>query len=153
MTTSTRAASHRSRKIRPWPPEIGCGPVWHDRRPPVVRCILSTTKIRVPFWHAAQAAILPCYQVCLMTQKRLDARLSKVFREELEAVCRRQALISWVTRRTRRRDRMEMKAISMKATRCPPCPLEDGVQPPVVTNPCQRAFNHPPNASGMKIPP
>jgi hypothetical protein len=32
---------------------------------------------------------------------------------------RRQALISWVTRRTRRRDRMEMKAISMKATRCP----------------------------------
>jgi len=37
---------------------------------------------------------------------------------ESEAVCRRQALISWVTRRTRRRDRMEMKAISMKATRC-----------------------------------
>ena len=32
---------------------------------------------------------------------------------------RRQALISWVTRRTRRRDRIEMKAISMKATRCP----------------------------------
>ena len=32
---------------------------------------------------------------------------------------RRQALISWVTRRTRRRDRMEMKAISMKAMRCP----------------------------------
>jgi hypothetical protein len=38
---------------------------------------------------------------------------------ELEAVCRRQALISWVTRRTRRRERIEMKAISMKATRCP----------------------------------
>ena len=37
----------------------------------------------------------------------------------LEAVCRRQALISWVTRRTRRRERIEMKAISMKATRCP----------------------------------
>jgi hypothetical protein len=36
-----------------------------------------------------------------------------------EAVCRRQALISWVTSRTKRRDRMEMKAISMKATRCP----------------------------------
>jgi hypothetical protein len=36
-----------------------------------------------------------------------------------EAVCRRQALIFWVTRRTRRRDRMEMKAISMKAVRCP----------------------------------
>ena len=36
-----------------------------------------------------------------------------------ESVCRRQALISWVTRRTRRRERMEMKAISMKATRCP----------------------------------
>src|SRR6476620_12658124 len=36
----------------------------------------------------------------------------------LGSVCRRQALISWVTRRTRRRDRMEMKAISMKATRC-----------------------------------
>src|SRR3954453_17026977 len=35
-----------------------------------------------------------------------------------EAVCRRQALISWVTRRTRRRERIEMKAISMKATRC-----------------------------------
>ena len=35
-----------------------------------------------------------------------------------ESVCRRQALISWVARRTRRRDRMEMKAISMKATRC-----------------------------------
>lgn len=32
---------------------------------------------------------------------------------------RRQALISWVTRRTRRRERIEMKAISMKATRCP----------------------------------
>ena len=30
----------------------------------------------------------------------------------------RQALISWVTRRTKRRDRIEMKAISMKATRC-----------------------------------
>ena len=29
-----------------------------------------------------------------------------------------QALISWVTRRTKRRDRIEMKAISMKATRC-----------------------------------
>jgi hypothetical protein len=28
---------------------------------------------------------------------------------------RRQALISWVTRRTKRRDRIEMKAISMKA--------------------------------------
>jgi hypothetical protein len=40
-------------------------------------------------------------------------------RTDLEAVCRRQALISWVTRRTRRRERMEMKAISMKATRCP----------------------------------
>src|SRR3954449_6506907 len=36
-----------------------------------------------------------------------------------EAVCRHQALISWFTRRTKRRDRMEMKAISMKATRCP----------------------------------
>src|SRR4029450_9292844 len=36
-----------------------------------------------------------------------------------EAVCRRQALISWVTRRTRRRERIEMKAISMKATRYP----------------------------------
>jgi hypothetical protein len=35
----------------------------------------------------------------------------------LESVCRRQALISWVTRRTRRRDRIETKAISMKATR------------------------------------
>ena len=35
-----------------------------------------------------------------------------------ESVCRRQALICWVTRRTKRRDRMEMKAISMKATRC-----------------------------------
>jgi len=31
---------------------------------------------------------------------------------------RRQALISWVPRRTRRRDRIEMKAISIKATRC-----------------------------------
>jgi hypothetical protein len=37
----------------------------------------------------------------------------------LECVCRRQALICWVTRRTRRRDRIEVKAISMKATRCP----------------------------------
>ena len=27
MTTSTRAASHRSRKIRPWPPEIGRDPL------------------------------------------------------------------------------------------------------------------------------
>jgi hypothetical protein len=36
-----------------------------------------------------------------------------------ESVCKRQALISWVTRRTKRRDRIEMKAISMKATRCP----------------------------------
>jgi hypothetical protein len=35
-----------------------------------------------------------------------------------ESVCRRQALISWFTRRIKRRDRMEMKAISMKATRC-----------------------------------
>ena len=35
------------------------------------------------------------------------------------SVCRRQALICWVTRRTKRRDRMEMMAISMKATRCP----------------------------------
>src|SRR3954467_8750168 len=35
-----------------------------------------------------------------------------------ESVCRRQALISWVTRRTRRRERIEMKAISMKAVRC-----------------------------------
>ena len=32
---------------------------------------------------------------------------------------RRQALISGVTRRTRRRERIETKAISMKATRCP----------------------------------
>jgi hypothetical protein len=40
-------------------------------------------------------------------------------RKGSEAVCRRQALISWVTRRTRRRERIEMKAISMKATRCP----------------------------------
>ena len=31
---------------------------------------------------------------------------------------RRQALISWVTRRTKRRERIETKAISMKATRC-----------------------------------
>ena len=31
---------------------------------------------------------------------------------------RRQALISWFTRRIKRRDRIEMKAISMKATRC-----------------------------------
>jgi hypothetical protein len=37
----------------------------------------------------------------------------------LEAVCRGQALISWVTRRIKRRERIEMKAISMKATRCP----------------------------------
>jgi hypothetical protein len=36
----------------------------------------------------------------------------------LESVCRRQALISWFTRRIKRRDRMEMKAISMKAARC-----------------------------------
>jgi hypothetical protein len=35
------------------------------------------------------------------------------------SVCRHQALISWVTRRTRRRERIETKAISMKATRCP----------------------------------
>jgi hypothetical protein len=35
------------------------------------------------------------------------------------SVCRRQALSSSVTRRTRRRERIEMKAISMKATRCP----------------------------------
>jgi hypothetical protein len=32
---------------------------------------------------------------------------------------RGQALISWVTRRIKRRERIEMKAISMKATRCP----------------------------------
>src|SRR4051812_8805535 len=36
-----------------------------------------------------------------------------------ESVCRRQTLISWVTRRTKRRERIEMKAISMKATRWP----------------------------------
>src|SRR4051794_18189606 len=34
------------------------------------------------------------------------------------SVCRRQALSSSVTRRFRRRDRIETKAISMKATRC-----------------------------------
>ena len=32
--------------------------------------------------------------------------------------CRRQALISWVVSRARRRERIETKAISMKATRC-----------------------------------
>jgi hypothetical protein len=36
----------------------------------------------------------------------------------LVAVCRSQALMSSVTRRFRRRDGMEMKAISMKAMRC-----------------------------------
>jgi hypothetical protein len=46
-------------------------------------------------------------------------RTSSIWAPPLEAVCRRQALISWVTRRTRRRERIEMKAISMKATRCP----------------------------------
>jgi hypothetical protein len=35
-----------------------------------------------------------------------------------EAVRRRQALISSITKRLRRLDRMETKAISMKATRC-----------------------------------
>ena len=36
----------------------------------------------------------------------------------LESVCRRQALIFRVVSRARRRERMETKAISMKATRC-----------------------------------
>ena len=30
-----------------------------------------------------------------------------------------QALICWLDKRTRQRERIEMKAISMKATRCP----------------------------------
>ena len=80
-----RAASRRSRKIRPRPPEIGRGPVWHDRRPSVAKRILATTMVRIPSWHAAHAAIFPCYQTCSMTQKRLDARLSKVLKEELQS--------------------------------------------------------------------
>lgn len=47
------------------------------------------------------------------------ATISFCYQEDIESVCRRQALISWFTRRIKRRDRMEMKAISMKATRCP----------------------------------
>ena len=53
--------------------------------PCVVKRILATTIVRIPSWHAAHAAIFPCYQICSMTQKRLDARLSKVFKEELHS--------------------------------------------------------------------
>jgi integrase/recombinase XerD len=74
---------------------------------------------------------------CSLTLEDLDRNMILAFLDELEqkrkntiqtrnarlgairsvSVCRRQALICWVPRRTRRRDRMEMKAISMKATR------------------------------------
>ena len=53
--------------------------------PCVAKRILATTMVRIPSWHAAHAAIFPCYQICSMTQKRLGARLSKVLKEELHS--------------------------------------------------------------------
>jgi hypothetical protein len=43
---------------------------------------------------------------------------------------------------------MEMKAISMKAisTKATRCSFEDGVQPPVAAQPCERPLNHPADA-------
>jgi hypothetical protein len=49
--------------------------------------------------------------------RSIEAR-SNIPLRSLVSVCRRQGLSSSVTRRFRRRDRIETKAISMKATRC-----------------------------------
>jgi putative transposase len=50
----------------------------------------------------------------VLVQSRRDKKAAK----RLEAVCRRQALTSSVTRRLIRRERMEMNAIATKAMRC-----------------------------------
>src|SRR3954453_3375362 len=61
----------------------------------------------------------PGAELCSMNKFGLERAEERLHRRiVIESVCRRQALISWVTRRTRRRERIEMKAISMKATRC-----------------------------------
>src|SRR3954447_27053046 len=81
---------------------------------------------RLPLWHKRLAEIIDLaknlddpIQHHRLRHSAMAAYLKKLFRHNpLESVCRRQALISWFTRRIKRRDRMEMKAISMKATRC-----------------------------------
>jgi hypothetical protein len=78
MMIITRAASCRSRKIHPRPPEIGCGPFWHDQGPGVAKRILPTTMIGIISDYAAHMQIFPCYLTRFMTQKSLDARLRKV---------------------------------------------------------------------------
>src|SRR5688500_466207 len=77
MMIITRAASHRSRKIRPRPPEVGATLSGMTDAPSVAKRILATTMVRGLSGYARHTQIFPCYHLHLMTQKSLGARLSK----------------------------------------------------------------------------